>query len=69
MVVHLDDFMVRRGRLAYEIPDAGLDVVPLITALTGDELGWDDERRRAEVARYQDVVAVARRWREGTGHG
>ncbi len=69
MVVHLDDFMVRRGRLAYEVPDAGLDVVPLITALTGDELGWDDERRRAEVARYQDVVAVARRWREGTGHG
>ena len=69
MVVHLDDFMVRRGRLAYESPDAGLDVAPLITALTGDELGWDDKRRRAEVARYQDLVAVAHRWREGTGHG
>ena len=28
-------------------------------------LGWDDETKQREIARYQDEVALSRRWRDG----
>lgn len=69
MVVHLEDLMIRRTGLAYEVRDGGLHVAPAIVELLSEELGWDAQRRGQEIARYREAVMAAHRWREATGHG
>ncbi|WP_440136920.1 FAD-dependent oxidoreductase [Georgenia satyanarayanai] len=51
-VLHLEDIMVRRTRLVYEVRDSGLAAVPEIVDVIAPILGWDDERRQAEIAAY-----------------
>jgi len=51
-VVHLEDVLVHRTRLACELPDRGVAAAPEVAALLADVLGWDEERTTAEVAAY-----------------
>lgn len=51
-VLHLEDVMVRRTRLVYEVRDSGLAAVPEIVDVIAPILGWDEDRRRAETDAY-----------------
>ena len=51
-VLHLEDVMLHRMRLVYEERDRGLAAVPEIVDIIAPILGWDDERRAAEIASY-----------------
>jgi glycerol-3-phosphate dehydrogenase len=51
-VLHLEDILMHRTRLNYEIRDRGLAALPEIAALAGELLGWDDDRRAKEIAAY-----------------
>lgn len=55
----LTDVLARRVLLAFE-PGHGLDVVDDAAALLGDRLGWDADRRLAEVAEYRRWVSRLR---------
>jgi glycerol-3-phosphate dehydrogenase len=50
----LDDVLVRRTRLAQELPDRAAAVAPRVASLVGSELGWDPARQASEVARFLD---------------
>jgi glycerol-3-phosphate dehydrogenase len=51
-VIHLDDLLLRRVRLGLLLPEGGLPWLNQIRAIVQPELGWDDERWRAEAAEY-----------------
>ncbi|MCH8628020.1 glycerol-3-phosphate dehydrogenase/oxidase [Arsenicicoccus piscis] len=51
--LHLEDIMVTRTRLTYEVKRHGRDAVPEIASLAAEYLGWDDARREAEIASYE----------------
>jgi glycerol-3-phosphate dehydrogenase len=51
-VIHLDDVMMNRTRLNYEVPDAGVAASREIARLVAPHLGWSRLRVRQEVARY-----------------
>ena len=53
-VLHLEDVMLHRTRLNYEMRDRGLAALPEIAALTGEILGWDEERIATEMAAYTE---------------
>lgn len=57
-VVHLDDLMSRRTRLALVAPEGGRALLPRIRAACQAELGWDDTRWAAEETRHLE------RWRQ-----
>src|SRR5882757_1714203 len=50
--LHLEDVLTRRTRISIEYPHRGVDSAPAVAALIGAILGWDDERREAEVQNY-----------------
>jgi len=56
MAVHLDDALARRTRAAIQDAGAALAGAEAAAALMGAELGWDDRRRRDEVARFAELV-------------
>ncbi|MCW3156547.1 glycerol-3-phosphate dehydrogenase/oxidase [Micropruina sonneratiae] len=58
--LHLEDLLVNRTRLTYEIADSGLAALPEIAALAAERLGWDDARRQAELDAYGDRVEAER---------
>ena len=51
-VLHLEDVMLHRTRLNYEMADRGVAALPEIAELVGEVLGWDAERTASEVANY-----------------
>ena len=51
--LHLEDVMITRTRLTYEVADHGLGAAEEIAALMAAELGWDDSRRELEIAAYR----------------
>lgn len=53
-VLHLEDVMLHRTRLNYEMRDRGLAALPEIAALIGEALGWDEQRIAAEMASYTE---------------
>ncbi|WP_326836914.1 glycerol-3-phosphate dehydrogenase/oxidase [Amycolatopsis rhabdoformis] len=59
--VHLDDVLERRTRIFMETPDRGLAAAPYAADVLAEELGWDDDRRAAEVARYRSAREADRR--------
>ena len=69
MALHLDDVLVRRSGLFSERPDQGLGIAHATAEVMGGELGWDPARRARELARFEDLVASSRRWREGLRDG
>lgn len=54
MVVHLDDLLARRTRLALTDPAAG--TTSHAPALLAGTLGWDEAQKAAEVARHRRLV-------------
>ena len=50
LAMSLDDVLVRRMRLAQELPDRGAAIAPRVASLLGAELGWDAGARGTEVA-------------------
>ncbi|HUP91968.1 MAG TPA: glycerol-3-phosphate dehydrogenase/oxidase [Solimonas sp.] len=54
MVVHLEDLLMRRTRLGLVMKDGARELLPQLALLCRDELGWDDNKWRAEEARYLD---------------
>jgi len=56
LALTLDDVLARRMRLAQELPDRGASIAPGVAAVLGAELGWDEERQAAEVARYLETA-------------
>jgi len=53
-VLHLEDVMLHRTRLNYEMRDRGLAALPEIATLTGEILGWSAERVAAEMDSYTE---------------
>ncbi len=51
-VLHLEDVLLHRTRLVYEVPDRGLAAVPEIVDVVAPILGWDEARRRTEIDSY-----------------
>ncbi len=58
--LHLEDLLVNRTRLTYEISDSGLAALPEIAAIAADKLGWSQERTDAEIAAYTARVEAER---------
>jgi glycerol-3-phosphate dehydrogenase len=56
--LHVDDVLTRRTRLYLEAGDRGLIAARHAARLMGEVLGWDDQTRSDEVARYQRRVAA-----------
>jgi glycerol-3-phosphate dehydrogenase len=60
----VDDVLGRRVPLLLRARDQGLGAAPAVAARMGKKLGWNAARVAAEVAAYQQVVAVTRRFRD-----
>ncbi len=56
MALTLGDLLVRRTHLFYEAPDHALAVVEDVADLAAQEMGWDEDRRRAELAAYHELA-------------
>jgi glycerol-3-phosphate dehydrogenase len=54
--LHLDDVLARRMRISIENDQRGLLVAEQAAALMAPELGWNDDRRRLEVERWQTRI-------------
>ena len=52
----VDDVISRRTRLAFEAPQAGIDLVDDIAALIAPPLGWSAAEKKASVAEYRQQV-------------
>jgi len=55
MVVHLEDLMLRRTRIALLLCKGGEEYLPRIRTICQMELGWDDETWLREETRYLDT--------------
>ena len=51
-VIHLEDLLLHRTRLSYEIADAGRAALDEILAIIAPVLGWDEAKVAAEKASY-----------------
>ena len=60
----VSDVMVRRTQLYFRDTNQGLDATEAVADRMAELLGWDEDRRNEEVLRYQDEVALSRRWRD-----
>jgi glycerol-3-phosphate dehydrogenase len=56
--VRLDDVLSRRTRITIETRDRGAAAAPRAAALMAPELGWDEARTAAELARYLELIAA-----------
>lgn len=54
-VLHLDDLLLRRTRLGNLLPQGGLCLMDRIQNICQPELGWSDERWKAELSTYQTL--------------
>ncbi|MEL7975369.1 glycerol-3-phosphate dehydrogenase/oxidase [Isoptericola sp. F-RaC21] len=50
--LHLEDLLLHRTRLVYEVEDRGLAALPEIADIAAPLLGWDDATRQAEIDAY-----------------
>lgn len=56
--LHLEDLLLHRTRLNYEVLDRGLGALPEIADIASPLLGWDDERKAEEIASYTERAAA-----------
>ena len=56
------DVLIRRTQLFFRDHDQGLGAVQQVADLMGERLGWDADRRKAEMEAYREEVAWSRRW-------
>ena len=59
----LTDVLIRRVPLFRDAADQGVGLARRAARVVGDELGWSEARRDAELRLYQEAVEVSRRWR------
>ncbi|MGC5616446.1 glycerol-3-phosphate dehydrogenase/oxidase [Georgenia sp. Z1491] len=52
--LHLEDMLLHRVRLDFELPDRGKAAAPEVAEVMGALLGWDDARREREVQSWVD---------------
>ena len=52
----VDDVISRRTRLAFEAPNAGLDLVDEVANLIAPYLGWSAKEKKASITHYRDQV-------------
>jgi glycerol-3-phosphate dehydrogenase len=52
--LHLEDLLLHRTRLNYEVSDRGLAALPEIAEIASGLLGWDEATTQAEIAAYTD---------------
>jgi glycerol-3-phosphate dehydrogenase len=52
LALGVGDVLVRRTRLAQELPDRGAAIAPRVAEIVGAELGWSKRGRQAEVAGF-----------------
>jgi glycerol-3-phosphate dehydrogenase len=52
--LHLEDLLLHRTRLNYEVPDRGIAALPEIADVVAGLLGWDDATRDAEIRSYTE---------------
>lgn len=52
MVLHLEDILLHRTRLDYEVADGGIAAIDEIVAIISPILGWDETRRAREREGY-----------------
>jgi glycerol-3-phosphate dehydrogenase len=57
-VLHLEDVLMHRTRLNYEVRDRGVAALPEIAGIVGEALGWDDARRTEEIEAYTARAAA-----------
>ena len=57
------DVLVRRTQIFYRDSDQGLGSLPELSAYMAEKLNWNDERRKQDVAAYENRVALSRKWR------
>jgi len=60
MAVRVQDVLIRRLHLFYEVADHGQSVVPKVTAQMKQLLGWDDAREAEELRDYFQMVERGR---------
>jgi glycerol-3-phosphate dehydrogenase len=58
LACRVEDILVRRLHLRYEVPDHGQAAARRVAELMGAELGWDEATVAAETARYVDEVCA-----------
>ena len=58
----LNDVMIRRTQLFFRALDQGLGAAAAVSQEMARALGWDEERRRSELARYAEEVQMSRQW-------
>ncbi|MCW4457617.1 glycerol-3-phosphate dehydrogenase/oxidase [Microbacterium sp. MPKO10] len=58
--LHIEDVLARRTRISIEAWDRGVSAAPVVAELMGDVLGWDAEKKEAEVEYYLKRVAAER---------
>jgi glycerol-3-phosphate dehydrogenase len=56
--LHLDDVMMHRTRLNYEVADKGVAALEHIVDLIAPVLGWSDAQRAEEIAGYRERAAA-----------
>jgi glycerol-3-phosphate dehydrogenase len=60
----LDDILVRRLRIALDLPERGAEVLEDLVPLVGPYLGWHDDAIRDAVDRYRSDAGRLRTWEE-----
>jgi len=50
--MHLEDVLVRRTHINFEVQDRGAEAAPVVADLMAKELGWSDEQRQSELDAY-----------------
>ncbi|MGF0115616.1 FAD-dependent oxidoreductase [Promicromonospora sp. Marseille-Q5078] len=50
--LHLEDLLLHRTRLVYEVADRGIAALPEIADIAAPLLGWDDAAKQAEIDAY-----------------
>jgi glycerol-3-phosphate dehydrogenase len=56
----LADVLTTRTRLTYEVADSGIEAAPAVADIIAPLLGWDSDRKAAELAAYADRVQAER---------
>jgi glycerol-3-phosphate dehydrogenase len=55
MVTHLDDFLIRRSKLAW-INQVSIDSITELAGIIGEELNWDDTKKQQEINRTCEIL-------------
>jgi glycerol-3-phosphate dehydrogenase len=64
MALTLTDLLIRRTHLFYVAPGQVLDAIDRIAQFAAGEMGWDGERRDAEITAYRQEVSRSLAFRE-----